>query len=117
MSTSPRVIELTDRLFPVICYFFMQREQKGRPRASTLEINTYLKEQSDLGAVRGLTFRGTSGTYTYQGEYAITNLVARGLLEEERGEFWLSEHGKEAYRKKTAKAPRLEVPTCKALSW
>lgn len=113
MSTNPRIIELTEMLFPAICAFFIQREKDGMPKARLIEINTYLKQQQEAGRISGLTFRGISDTYSYQSEYVMTNLVARSILEEDGDHFSLSAYGKKLYKERLARAPLLKTPTNK----
>jgi len=80
MSLHPDIIELTDRLLPVIGGFLLQQEMDGRSSVGQAEINKYMKRMQRLGRVSGLTFKGTSGTYSYQIEYVLNNLVRRGIL-------------------------------------
>lgn len=97
MSTNPRIIELTNELQPKICEFLLQREKEDRP-ISLHDMNVYLMKQQENGKVSGLTFRGT---YSYQVEYVMTNLIGRQILKQRGSCFYLTSHGREVYRKMT----------------
>lgn len=98
MSASPRIRELTDKLFPTIGEFLIQRKKEGGPKVKLIEINRYLMRQQEAKKISGLVFRGT---YSYQSEYVLTNLVARGLLKEDGDKFWLSQYGEKRYEEIT----------------
>ena len=86
MAMHPKIIELTEQLFPVIGSFL----KVNADRASMKEIADFLKDKR----IEGLTFRRTY-PYSYQLDYIITNLIRKGLLDEHgNGDVSLTLYGK-----------------------
>ena len=93
MNLHPKILELTDKLFPLIAEFLKECNDLT---STVSEIMKLLKSKN----ITGLTFRGT---FSYQVEYVLTNLIRRGLLNENGSFISLSIYGQTKIEKEETK--------------
>ena len=79
MSSSPRIKELTERIFPIIGRFL--REKKT---TTPFELSRFLETQN----IKRMVFR----PYSYQLEYVLINLVCSARINEDGGVLSLSQY-------------------------